>query len=70
MARFARRGLARGAKCRTGQGRDGAQRTLYASDAGEPMSAATVAVAKGNLLIAGSVTDDGLMLCHLSEAGG
>lgn len=50
--------------------RDGAQRTLYASDAGEPMSAATVAVAKGNLLIAGSVTDDGLMLCHLSEAGG
>lgn len=50
--------------------RDGAQRTLYASDAGEPLSAATIAVAHGNALIAGSVTDEGLMLCRLSEAGG
>ena len=50
--------------------RDGSQRTLYASDAGEPLSAVTIAVAYGNSLIAGSVTDDGLMLCHLSEPGG
>jgi arylesterase / paraoxonase len=50
--------------------RDGAQRTLYASDAGEPLSAATSAVQHGNALIAGSVTDEGLMLCHLNETGG
>ena len=50
--------------------RDGSQRTLYASDAGEPLSAATIAVAHGNVLIAGSVTDEGLMLCHLNKSGG
>lgn len=46
--------------------RDGAQRVVWASDAGEPLSAATVAVRHEDILIAGSVTDAGLMLCHLS----
>jgi sugar lactone lactonase YvrE len=50
--------------------RDGSQRTLYASDTGEPLSAATIAVVHGDFLIAGSVTDKGLMLCPLSEPGG
>ena len=47
--------------------RDGAQRVVWASDAGEPLSAATVAVRHGNVLIAGSVTDAGLMLCDLNR---
>jgi sugar lactone lactonase YvrE len=46
--------------------RDGAQRVVWDSDAGEPLSAATVAVRHGNVLIAGSVTDAGLMVCRLN----
>jgi hypothetical protein len=46
--------------------RDGAQRVVWASDAGEPLSAATVAVRHEDVLIAGSITDAGLMFCHLN----
>jgi hypothetical protein len=46
--------------------RDGAQRVVWESDAGEPLSAATVAVRHENVLIVGSVTDAGLMFCQLN----
>jgi hypothetical protein len=46
--------------------RDGAQRVVWKSDAGEPLSAATVAVRHENVLIVGSVTDAGLMFCQLN----
>lgn len=47
--------------------RDGSQRVVWASDAGEPLSAATIAARHEDVLIAGSVTDTGLMLCHLNR---
>ncbi len=50
--------------------RNGGQYTIYASDAGEPLSAATVAVVHRDIMIAGSVTDSGLMLCRLTKPDG
>jgi sugar lactone lactonase YvrE len=47
--------------------RDGAQRVVWDSEAGEPLSAATVAVRHGDLLIAGSITDAGLLVCQLNR---
>jgi hypothetical protein len=47
--------------------RDGAQRVVWDSEAGELLSAATVAVRHGDLLIAGSITDAGLMVCQLNR---
>lgn len=47
--------------------RDGAQRIVWDSKAGEPLSATTVAVRHGDFLIAGSVTDAGLMVCQLNR---
>jgi hypothetical protein len=45
--------------------RDGAQRVVWDGNAGEPFSASTVAVRQGNVLIAGSLTDAGLLVCRL-----
>ncbi len=50
--------------------RDGSQQILYANDEGEPLAAATIAVAHGGFLIAGSVTDEGLLLCDLGRPNG
>ena len=49
---------------------DGSWRTLFASDTGEPLAAATVAIAHGGYLIAGSVVDQGLLICDLGTVAG